>query len=124
MTTEVKKQGNATQDKNQERNHDRLTETNVYRLSSKTNFRQAIFICKIILKKHGNVQIESIGTASSEASRVIHTLEKHGYATLKSLRTEQFVGDRDEGRFQTKLIGVLDKSAEFDKLTENIEIRE
>lgn len=75
------------------------------------------------MKKHGNVQIEAIGIASSEASKVAQTLVKHGYATIKSIRTEQFVGDKERARFQIKIIINLEKTAEFDKMTETIKLR-
>jgi hypothetical protein len=88
-------------------------------------FRQAIFYSKIIIKKHGSVQIEAIGAATSEASKVAQTLVKHGYAKIQSLRTEQFVGDRgDKDRFQIKIVIHLTKSADFDKMTETLVIKE
>lgn len=40
-------------------------DTNVYRLSSRVLFKQAVFFSKIIIKKHGSVQIEAIGAATS-----------------------------------------------------------
>jgi len=82
-----------------------------------------MFLAKIIMKKHGSIQIESVGVATSEASKIAQMLTKHGYATLKSIRTEQFNPESDERRFQVKMYIVLEKSEAFDKLTEDIELR-
>ena len=92
-------------------------DTNVYRLSLKNLFKQSVFISKIIMKKHGSVQLESVGAATSEASRIAQTLVKHGYAKIKSINTEQFNTNNDKARFQIKLTIVLEKGADFDKLT-------
>lgn len=89
MTTENKKQETTKEPLKQVR--DKNAETNIYRLSLKNPFRQSVFVSKIIMKKQGSVQIESVGAATSEASRVAQTLVKHGYAKIKSISTEQFV---------------------------------
>ena len=123
MSTEAKKQETTKEPARQARDKNAV-ETNVYRLSLRTPYRQSIFISKIIMKKHGSVQLESVGAATSEASRVAQTLVKHGYAKIKSINTEQFVPGREErGRFQIKLIIVLEKAADFDKLTETLVIK-
>ena len=108
MSTEAKKP-EATKEKTETTKEaprtQKFVEANIYRLSSKVLFRQAVFFSKIIMKKHGNVQIEAIGAATSEATKVAQTLVKHGYAKLKSIRTEQFIGERGErDRFQIKII--------------------
>jgi hypothetical protein len=82
-----------------------------------------MFLSKIILKKHGSIQIESVGIATAEASKLAQMLTKHGYVNLKSIRTEQFNPDANGHRFQVKLYIVLEKSSQFDKLTEDIELR-
>lgn len=123
MTTEVKKQETTKENPRQPR--DKNTETNVLRLSLRTPFRQAVFISKIIMKKQGSLQLESVGAATSEASRIAQTLVKHGYAKIKSINTTQFVPTNEEkGRFQIKLTIVLEKAADFDKLTETLVIRQ
>lgn len=76
------------------------------------------------MKKHGSIQIESVGAASSEAAKVAQILVKNGLATIKSIRTEQFHADNTERRertFQIKLIVLLEKSEQFDKLTEDLD---
>jgi hypothetical protein len=39
------------------------------------------------MKKHGSVQLESVGAATSEASKIAQLLVKNGYATIKSIST-------------------------------------
>jgi hypothetical protein len=83
------------------------------------------------MKKHGSIQIDSVGITTAEATKVAQILVKHGYAKIKSIHTEQFHGgdredrreDRRDQRFQVKLIIVLEKSADFDKLTEELTIK-
>ena len=60
--------------------------------------------------------------ATTDATKVAQILTKHGYTKVKSIRTEQFVPNENVrgARFQIKLIIVLEKSADFDKLTEDI----
>ena len=99
-------------------------DANVYRLSNRVPFRQAIFYSKIVIKKQGSVKIEAIGAVTSEAAKIAHTLVKHGYATIKNIHTEQFVGTREHDRFQIKISILLEKSADFDKMTETIVLKE
>jgi hypothetical protein len=101
----------------------KVQDSNVYRLANRIQPRKAMFLSKIIMKKHGSIQIESVGIATSEASKLAQMLTKHGYANLKSIRTEQFNPESDGRRFQVKLYILLEKSSQFDKLTEDIELR-
>ena len=107
--------------KTEERN--KVKDSNIYRISFKNGTGKSVFISKVIIKKFGSIQIESVGAATSEATKVAQILVKQGYATSKSIRTEQFHPDeieRREAKFQIKLIVVLEKTAQFDKLTEDL----
>lgn len=42
-----------------------IQDTNVYRLANRVQPRKAMFLSKIIMKKHGSIQIESVGIATS-----------------------------------------------------------
>ena len=81
------------------------------------------------MKKHGSIELDSVGITTAEATKVAQILVKHGFAKIKSIRTEQFQGGREERRegrdqrFQVKMVIVLEKSAEFDKLTEDLNIK-
>lgn len=104
-----------------------MQDSNVYRLSFRNRTGQSVFLSKVILKKHGTIQIESVGAATSESAKVVQILVKHGYANIKNIRTEQFHPDSTERRergFQIKMIVLLEKSANFDKLTENLDRKE
>lgn len=100
-----------------------IQDSNVYRLANRVQPRKAMFLAKIIMKKHGSIQIESVGIATSEATKLAQMLTKHGYASIKSIRTEQFKPENGRGRFLIKLFIHLEKSAQFDKLTEGIELK-
>jgi hypothetical protein len=39
----------------------KLNDTDVFRVRRETRLNQAVFLSKIILKKHGSVQIEGMG---------------------------------------------------------------
>ncbi len=84
------------------------------------------------MKKHGSIELDSVGVTTAEATKLAQILVKQGFAKIRSIRTEQFNGGREERRerreqrdqhFQVKLVIVLEKSAEFDKLTEELSIR-
>lgn len=120
MSTEIKK----TEAPKPAAKHTTPLDANVYRLSNRTPFRNAIFHSKIIIKKHGSVKIEAIGAVTSEATKIAQTLVKHGYALIKSIHTEQFVGSDEHSRFQIKISILLEKSAQFDAMTETIVIKE
>jgi hypothetical protein len=125
MATQAKNVNTVSKDVKETTKPTRSLDSNVYRLSNRVLFRQAIFFSKIIIKKHGSVQIEAIGAATSEASKVAQTLVKHGYAITQSIKTEQFVGERGEkDRFQIKIVINLTKSANFDKMTETLVLKE
>lgn len=105
----------------------RVHDSNIYRLSFRNRTGKSVFLSKVIMKKHGSIQIDSVGAATSEATKVAQILVKHGYANIKSIKTEQFraeEGDRKERGFQVKLIILLEKSANFDKLTEDLDKKE
>lgn len=104
----------------------RLDETNVYRLSTRSATGRSLFLSKLIMKKHGSIELDSVGVSTTEACKVAQILVKQGYAKIKSIHTEEFKSgreDRRDGRFQVKLVIVLEKSAGFDKLTEDLSIK-
>lgn len=39
----------------------RINDTNVYRVRKNSKLNQGLFLCKLIMKKHGTVQIEGMG---------------------------------------------------------------
>ena len=79
---------------------------------------QALFLCKVIMKKHGSVQLEGMGECISLVAKLSQILGKDGFSTTKNIRSENVEGNRQG--LNPKLIIKLEKSANFDKLTENI----
>jgi hypothetical protein len=63
-----------------------------------------------------------MGVCISLVSKFSQILSKNGFATIKSIKSEHV--DRENSRgINPKLIIKLEKSAQFDKLTENISLK-
>jgi cystathionine beta-lyase family protein involved in aluminum resistance len=84
---------------------------------------QGLFLSKLVLKKHGSVQIEGMGECISLAFKFAQILSKNGYAAIQSIQEENV---EREGRkeINPKITILLKKSADFDKLTEGLTLRE
>lgn len=100
----------------------KINETNVYRVRKDSRLNQGLFLCKVIIKKHGSVQIEGMGETVSLVAKYGQLLAKNGFATIESISSESvtFEGKR---QVNPKLIMKLKKSADFDKLTEDIQLK-
>lgn len=95
-------------------------DTNVYRVRRDTRLPQALFLSKIIIKKHGSVQIEGVGESISLVAKLAQILSKDGLVNVDSYATENI----GEGKsINPKLIAKLNKSNKFDELTQNIVLR-
>lgn len=95
-------------------------DTNVYRVRRDTRLPQALFLSKIIMKKHGSVQIEGVGESISLVAKLAQILSKDGLGKVDNFATENI----GEGKsINPKLIAKLSKSAKFDELTQNIVLR-
>jgi hypothetical protein len=71
------------------------------------------------MKKHGSVQIEGMGETISLVAKFGQLLAKNGLAVVKSVSSEN-VELENKKQINPKLIITLNKSADFDKLTEDI----
>lgn len=101
----------------------KFNETNVFRVRRDSRLNQGLFLCKLILKKHGSVQIEGMGECISLVAKISQLLYKDGLAQTTEVRSENV--KREESRsINPKLIMKLDKSAKFDDLTKNLELRQ
>lgn len=100
----------------------KINETNVYRVRKDSRLNQGLFLCKVILKKHGSVQIEGMGETVSLVAKYGQLLAKNGLATIESISSES-VTFEDKRQVNPKLIITLKKSANFDKLTEDIQLK-
>lgn len=100
----------------------RTNETNIYRVRKDSRLNQGLFLCKLIMKKHGSVQIEGMGETISLVAKYGQLLAKNGLGIVKALSTEN-VELNNKKQVNPKLIITVNKSADFDKLTEDIQIK-
>ena len=101
----------------------KFNETDVYRIRKASKMNEGLFLCKLILKKHGTVQIEGMGECISLVSKISQILQKNGFASLQKIGSENV--DRDSSRsINPKLTVKLAKSAKFDSMTEDIVLRQ
>lgn len=66
----------------------KFNETNVYRVRGNSRLNQGLFLCKLILKKHGSLQIEGMGASISLVSKFSQILSKNGLATVQKIQSE------------------------------------
>lgn len=97
----------------------RFNEDNLLRIRRNSRLNQSIFLSKLVLKKHGDVQIEGMGECISLVSKVAQILKKNGFATIDSIRSENVERENSRG-INPKLMINLKKSKDFDKLTADI----
>jgi hypothetical protein len=100
----------------------KFNETDVYRVRANTRLNEGLFLCKLIMKKHGTVQIEGMGACISLVTKFSQILSKNGFGTIKNIRSEQVERENSRG-INPKLIIKIVKSAGFDKLTEQIVLK-
>ena len=101
----------------------KFNETNVYRVRRESRLNQGLFLCKLVLKKHGNIQIEGMGESISLVAKLSQILQKNGLATTTTITSASL--ERENSRsINPKLTIALTKTAQFDKLTEGLELRQ
>ena len=100
----------------------KFNDTDVYRVGKNSRLNQGVFLCKVIMKKHGTVQIEGMGECISLVSKISQILIKNEFANLKNLKSENVVRENSKS-INPKLSIKLETSAQFDKLTDNIVIK-
>ena len=100
----------------------KFNETNVYRVGRNSRLNEGIFLSKLILKKHGSVQIEGMGESISFAFKFGQILSKNGLANIKSIREENVEREGRKG-INPKITLLLEKSANFDNLTKDLILR-
>lgn len=101
----------------------KFNENNVYRVRRNSRLNQGLFLSKLVLKKHGTVQIEGMGECISLAFKFAQILAKNSYATIQTIHEENV---EREGRkeINPKISILLKKTADFDKLTEGLTLRD
>jgi len=101
----------------------KFNETNVYRVRRNSRLTEGLFLTKLILKKHGTAQIEGMGECISLVAKLSQILSKDNLAVITKIREENI---EREGRreINPKITVSLKKSADFDKLTDGLTLRE
>lgn len=66
----------------------KFNETNIYRVRKASKMNEGLFLCKLIMKKHGTVQLEGMGECISLVSKISQILQKNGFANLTKLSSE------------------------------------
>ena len=97
-------------------------EDNNINVSSKKQAKMYIFAAKIVLKKFGNVTLKGLGNATENCVNIAESLERYNYAKITRIYSEtvQIDDTKDDSRKAAKFVVSLEKSAQFDKLTENM----
>ena len=67
-------------------NPPKFNSTNVYRIGKNSRLNQGIFLSKLILKKHGKVQIEGMGQCISLVFKTSQILSKNGLANISQIK--------------------------------------
>ena len=94
----------------------KFNETDVFRVRRDSKLNQALFLCKIILKKHGTVQIQGMGESISLVAKISQILLKNELASTVKITSDNV--EREGNRsINPRLTIKMVKSANFDKLT-------
>jgi cystathionine beta-lyase family protein involved in aluminum resistance len=101
----------------------KFNETDVFRVRRNSRLNTGIYMCKLILKKHGTIQIEGMGESISLVCKLSQILSKNGLGVMKSITVNNIENDNSRS-INPKMTIKLVKSADFDKLTENIVLKE
>lgn len=101
----------------------KFNENNIYRVRKSSRLNQGLFLAKLILKKHGDVHLEAMGECISLAFKMAQVLSKNGYTTIASIQ-EQNIEREERKEINPKITIQLKKTAQFDKLTADIVLRE
>eukprot|EP00178_Gracilaria_changii_P012911 TRINITY_DN3635_c0_g1_i1.p1 TRINITY_DN3635_c0_g1~~TRINITY_DN3635_c0_g1_i1.p1 ORF type:complete len:107 (-),score=24.48 TRINITY_DN3635_c0_g1_i1:32-352(-) len=95
----------------------------IYRVRRNSRLNQGLFLSKLIIKKHGKVQIEGMGECISLAFKFAQILSKNGYATIEKIH-EECVEEKERRGLNPKIAITLKKSAKFDEMTKDIVLKE
>jgi hypothetical protein len=100
----------------------KFNETDIYRIRKNSRLNQGLFLCKLILKKHGTVQIEGMGECISLVAKVSQILLKNGFAVVKNINSQSVERENNKS-INPKLAIKMEKTANFDDLTKNIVLK-
>jgi DNA-binding protein len=98
---------------------------NVIQISMKRNAPFFIYLSKLFLKDFHSVELHALGEAIAICVRVAEQLERFHYVKITKIETLTYVSEhegRNGEKYQrkkVKMIVIVEKSAEFDKLMVN-----
>ena len=74
----------------------KFNENNIYRIRKSSKLNQGLFLSKLILLKHGDLQVEGMGECISLVFKTAQILSKNGLADIQSIKEEnvEFEGRR------------------------------
>lgn len=101
----------------------KFNNTDVFRVRKDSRLNNALFLCKLILKKHDTVQIEGMGECISLVTKISQLLSKDKLATITKITSEDVHRENSRG-INPKLSIKLTKTAQFDDLTKNIVLKQ
>ena len=100
----------------------KFNETDVFRVRRDSRLNQGLFLCKLIVKKHGTVQIEGMGECISLVTKISQLLNKDNLTTTASIRSEDLHRENSKA-INPKLTIKLAKTPQFDQLTKDLVLR-
>lgn len=96
---------------------DNKPEPDVYRVRRNSRLTEALFLTKIIMKKHGRCQLEGMGESISLVAKIAQILTKDQVAVLEKTSA---LNVSESKSVSPKLVISLGKGKLFEQLTENI----
>lgn len=99
-------------------------ESPIVRISTKTPIKSYLFICKIILKKFGNCELNSLGRASQNVVRIAESLQRNSLATIDKIESGvKEVSDKNSEtgmRSELAFIVKMTKTDKFDEICKDL----
>lgn len=100
----------------------KFNETNVYRVRRNSRLNEGIFLSKLVLKKHRDLQIEGMGECISLVCKLGQILSKNGLATISRIQEEN-VEREGHKEIHPKITLCMKATTNFDKLTEGLVLK-
>lgn len=99
-------------------------ESCIINISMRKNVRSYVFISKLVLKKFGNLELNSLGRASQYVIRIAENLQRNNFATIDKIESKIMDLDDKNSESGTKSMIAftvkMTKSSQFDGLTKDL----
>lgn len=99
-------------------------ESCVINISMRKNVRSYVFISKLVLKKFGNLELNSLGRASQYVIRIAENLQRNNFASIDKIESKIMDLDDKNSESGTKsMISFsvkMTKTDKFDELTKDL----